>query len=296
MMKLIRIKPLLIASAILIQLIWYGIAVGQRMLHPVLYKQTDFSIFYTAGRIADTGRYDLIYDIETQRVTRQEFLSVPLQTTQVLPFNHPPLFVPLMQIIADGNYLASYWRWVAVLIVFLVATMIVFNQLLREEKMEAGPRWLLIITSVLFYPLFVSFFRGQDTVIVLLGVMLWMYGLVTGRAGLALAVLRPQIALMLAFPFLFKRGRVWWWFCGIASLFALYSLLLVGLNGVRDYFLMIGISAQGQGFEINQQAMLNLTGLILRLFPHVNMDILHLATWGLFCASLAGLSISDISF
>jgi hypothetical protein len=275
---------------------WYGTLVGQMLFRPDLYKPTDFSIFYTAGRIADTGRYDLIYDIETQRATRQDFLGVPLETANVLPFNHPPLFVPLMQIIADENYMASYWRWVAVLTVFFVATMVVFNQLLREEKKEAGPRWLLILASVLFYPLFVSFFRGQDSVIVLLGVMLWMYGLVTGRdalsgAGLALAILRPQIALMLAFPFLFKRRKVWWWFCGFASLLALYSLLLVGWNGIRDFFILIGISAQGEGLEIAQQAMFNFTGLALRLFSHGNLDIIHVVAWGLFCAALAGLSI-----
>jgi len=271
-------------------------AVWQRMLHPDLYKQTDFSIFYTAGRIADTGRYDLIYDIETQRVTRQEFLGITLETTQLLPFNHPPLFVPILQIITDSNYLASYWRWVAVLIIFLMATMVVLNKLLQVEKLKAGPRWLFILTSVLFYPLFVNFFRGQDSVVVLLGVMIWIYGLITGKdalsgAGLALTILRPQIALMLAFPFLFKRQKIWWWFCGVASLFAVYSLLLVGPNGVRDFFTMISISARGQGYEINQQAMLNFTGLFLRLFPQVNLDILHIITWGLFCAALAGLAI-----
>jgi hypothetical protein len=295
-MKRIKIKYLLIAAAILIQLVWYGILVGQMLLHPDHYQPTDFSIFYTAGRIADTGRYDLIYDIETQRATRQDFLGIPIETTNLLPFNHPPMFVPLMQLITDENYMASYWRWVAVMIVFLIATMVVFNQLLRGEKMEAGPRWLLILTSMIFYPLFICFFRGQDSVIVLLGVMLWMYGLVSGRdglsgAGLALAVLRPQIALMLAIPFLFQRRKVWWWFCGIASLLALYSLLLVGWNGVRDYFVLIGISARGEGFEINQPGMFNFTGLALRLLPQVNPEIIQVAAWGLFCASLAGLSI-----
>ena len=295
-MEPVKIKPLLMAAAILMQLMWYGTLVGQMLFRPDLYKPTDFSIFYTAGRIADTGRYDLIYDIETQRATRQDFLGVPLETTKILPFNHPPLFVPLLQIITDDNYMASYWRWALVIAIFLVAAMIVFMSLLRKEKMEAGHRWLLILACVLFYPLFVSFFRGQDSVIVLLGVMLWMYGLVTGRdllsgAGLALAVLRPQIALMLAIPFLFRRRKVWWWFCGFASLLALYSLLLVGWNGVRDFFILIGISAQGEGFEMYQQAMLNFTGLALRFFPQVNLNIIHAVAWGLFCASLAGLSI-----
>jgi len=201
-----------------------------------------------------------------------------------------------LQIIVDENYMASYWRWAAVLIAFSIASMVVFNQLLQEVKVHTGSRWLLILVSALFYPLFISLFRGQDSAIVLLGVMLWMFGLVTGRealsgAGLALAVLRPQIAIMLAFPFLFKQRKVWWWFCGFALLLSFYCIFLVGWNGVRDYFILIGISALGKGFGMEQQAMLNFTGLVLRLLPQVNLNIIHVVAWGLYFAAFAMLSI-----
>ena len=292
--KTIKIKHLLMAAAICIQLIWYGIIMWH--FKPDPHQPTDFIIFYTAGRIAATGRYDLIYDLEAQRAVHQELLGVPLAVNQFLPFNHPPMFVPLIQLIAGGNYTTSYWGWVAILAAFLVAAMIVFNRLLQAEKMEAGSRWLLILVSVLFYPLFISLFRGQDSVIVFLGVMLWMYGLLSNRdalsgAGLALAVLRPQVALMLAIPFLVKRRKVWWWFCGFASLLAIYSLLLVGWNGVRDFFFLIGVSAQGQWYGMEQRAMLNFTGLVMRLFPQGNLNIIHTVAWGLFCVGLAMLSI-----
>jgi hypothetical protein len=295
-MKDIKIKRLLTAVILIIQLIWYATLVVLRFPQPDLYKHNDFSIYYTAGRIADTGRYDLLYDLETQRGTRQEFLGVPQEIIQVLPFNHPPMFVPLMQISVDEDYTVSYWRWVAVLAAFVVVTMVVLNQLLREEKIASGPRRMLMLASVLFYPLFISFFRGQDSVIVLLGLMILMFGLLTGRdawsgAGLGLTVLRPQIAIMLAIPFLFKRRKVWWWFCGVAVFMVLYSLILVGWNGARDFIRLIGISARGEGFGIEQKAMLNFTGLILRIFPSGNVEIIHTIAWGLFCAGLVGLCI-----
>lgn len=77
-------------------------------------------------------------------------------------------------------------------------------------------------------------------------------------------VTRPQIAVILAVPFLFNRRRVWWWFCGGAAFLALYSLALVRFEGVRDFISLLRISAIGQGFGMNQNAMFNFTGMVLR--------------------------------
>jgi hypothetical protein len=65
----------------------------------------------------------------------------------------------------------------------------------------------------------------------------------------------------------------------------------VGWNGVRDFFSLIGISVQGKGFGMEQPAMLNFTGLALRLFPQGNLNIIHIVAWGLYCVALAILSI-----
>ncbi len=294
-MKSDKFKHLLVAAGIMIQLVFYGFALQQRSLHPILYKAADFSAFYTAGRIAATGRYDLVYDITTQEQTRQAFMPATPGSIEHLPFNHPPLIVPLLRLLVDGNYLASYARWAALMVVFLAAAMIILKRLLRSEQIQPPGQTLLILASAIFCPIFVSLFRGQDTTVVLLGVFLWLYGLITGRdvlagGGLALAILRPQIALMLAIPFIFRRRKVWWSFCVVAGLFALFSILLVGWTGVRDYLLLIGISAQGLGFGAGEHGMLNFTGLVLRLFPHGDLTVIHAVGWGLFCVALAGLS------
>ncbi len=104
-------------------------------------------------------------------------------------------------------------------------------------------------------------------------------------------VTRPQIAVILAVPFLFNRRRVWWWFCGGAAFLALYSLALVRFEGVRDFISLLRISAIGQGFGMNQNAMFNFTGMVLRLLPHADIDAVHVAAWGLFLAAVIGLSV-----
>jgi hypothetical protein len=131
----------------------------------------------------------------------------------------------------------------------------------------------------------------------LLGVIIWFYGLVKKKdafagLGLALTVIRPQIALVLAVPFLFNRRRVWWAFCGGAAILGLYSLALVGLEGVGDFINLLRISAIGQGFGMDQNAMFNFTGMVLRILPQIIIiNVVHIVAWLLFLAAAIGLSI-----
>ena len=192
--------------------------------------------------------------------------------------------------------MGSYWRWVLVMLGFLLATMAVINQLLRAEQWNRSSRIIFLVCSGLFYPIFVGLLKGQDSAFLIFGAILWFYGTVTKKdalagLGLALTVIRPQIALVLAVPFLFNRRRVWWWFCIGAAILGLYSLALVGLEGVRDFINLLKISAVGQGFGMDQNAMFNFTGMALRLLPQVNVNAVHILAWGLFLAAAIGLSV-----
>jgi len=295
-MKKFDSRPALIIAGLTLQLIWYGMLWSGMVFHPEEYKPTDFSIFYTAGRIAASGHYDLLYDIETQRQVREAFLGQSIQTTQVLPFNHPPLLVPILQLVSTQDYMASYWRWIFVMACFLFVTMIIINRLLRAMKWDRISRSIFISSSVLFYPVFASFLKGQDTAFLLFGASLWFYGVMTRKdmpagIGLALTVIRPQIAIMLAVPFLFNRRKVWWWFCAGAAVLGLYCLALIGPGGVRDFINLLQLSASGVGYEMFQNAMFNFTGMALRLFPNASLDLVHGIAWGVFLAVMIGLSV-----
>ena len=163
--------------------------------------------------------------------------------------------------------------------------------------MRHGADFAVFISAfMLFYPTFISVLKGQDSALLLLGGMLWLYGILREKdplagLGLAMLVIRPQIALVLAIPFLFKRRRVWWWFCGGALAFSIYSFLLVGVRGSQDFIRLLFQNAGGQSAGMNPNAMFNFVGMALRIFPHTNLGFIQNLAWELYLAAIIGLSI-----
>jgi hypothetical protein len=292
----INLFRVFIVIGLAVQLVWEGTLISQYILHSDTYKPTDFSIFYTAGKIAADGKYEYLYDIETQREVRESFLEKNIVPEQVLPFNHPPLLVPILQLIVSNNYMASYWLWVIFMIIFLGITMIVINHLLMQLGWTESTRALFIISCLIFYPIFVSLLKGQDTAFLLVGASLWVYGLIAEKdpvagIGLSLMVIRPQIALFLAIPFLFKRRKVFWWFLAGAAVLTALSVLMVHTRGVSDFIKLLVLSASGVDYEMFQNAMFNLTGLLLRIFPQSTLPAVHWVAWIAYISGLGGMCI-----
>jgi hypothetical protein len=127
-------------------------------------------------------------------------------------------------------------------------------------------------------------------------IMVWFYGLLTGRewlAGLGLAIVsvRPQVVLVLALPFIFKHRQVFFWFClGCGGLF-LVSWLAVGWEGIISFLNQVLLSAGGSFYGMQQSAMVNLMGLLIRLFPVVNVQIIHWICWAAYIAVLISLCL-----
>ena len=290
------IYSLIIVAGLGMQVAWYGLLWSRMIFQPEVSRPGDFSIFYTAGRIAAEGHIGQVFDIQLQLAVQEKLLGYKFPISNLLPFNHPPLLVPILQLISTQDYMPSYWRWVLIMLCFIIAIMLLINQLLKAEQWDKGSRSIFILCCLLFYPIFIGLLKGQDTAFLLLGAILWFFGLVIKKdamagLGLALTVIRPQIALVLAVPFLFNRRQVWWWFCLGAAILGLYSLALVGFGGVRDFINLLKISASGQGFGMDQNAMFNYTGMVLRLLPQANINVVHIAAWGLFLAAAGGLLI-----
>jgi hypothetical protein len=296
MQKPLNPTRILIIVGMALQLIWEGALFSQYLIHSGTTKPTDFSIFYTAGTIAASGKYESIYDIETQREVRETFLDTTITPTEVLPFNHPPILVPILQLLVSENYMGSYWRWVLCMIAFLALSMVVINKLLKRMEWKVQERVFLIFSSLIFYPVFVSLLKGQDTAFVLLGAALWVYGLLAEKdpvagIGLSLTVIRPQIALFLAIPFLFHRRNVFLWFLAGAAAWTALSVSLIHMRGVGDFVKMLLLSAGGVDYEMFQNAMFNLTGLLLRLFPHFSLAAIHWSAWIVYGLGLVGMCI-----
>jgi len=182
------------------------------------------------------------------------------------------------------------------MVCFLAMATVVISRLPPISKWERTQISVVLISSLLFYPVFISLLKGQDTAFLLLGVAIWVYGVINRRnlwagLGLSLTLIRPQIAIVLAIPFLFNRRKVFWWFCAGGAALGLLSLAMVGLTGTRDYLHILTVSAGGQEYGLNQSAMFNFTGLALRLFPQIDPGLIRWLGWGLFAAGIVGLSV-----
>jgi hypothetical protein len=123
-----------------------------------------------------------------------------------------------------------------------------------------------------------------------------MYGLVNENdrlagIGLALTTIRPHIAILLAVPFIFKRRKTWWWFALAAAVLALFSVALIGLRGAENYLRMLTISASGEGYKINEFAMVNFIGLLRRLVPDMPGASVRLVGWIVYACAVVLLCV-----
>lgn len=268
---------------------WTGL-----LAQPVLVS-IDYISFYTAGRIAGSSGYNHLYNLDLQRSIQQETLNTGAAPGAVLAYNHPPFLVPLLHMITENDYVGSYIRWsIALLLVAVLCFVVVFRFLQQDSRFTLSACVLTAAASVLFFPVFISLLKGQDTLFMLLGALIWMGAVLRQNdrlagASLVLVALKPHLALVLTIPTLLVRRRSVLPFCLTAALVALYCLLLVGFQGFHDFINIMGIAAHGEGYGLNQDKMYNFMGLLLRALPQADPAALRMLGWGLYVVTLGGL-------
>lgn len=234
---------------ILLQVILYVAA--WRTVQP---KETDFPAFYSAART--WANHHNPYSLEEQcRV------QLPIRGVPCLPFAHPPVLLPLISLVSSEDFNWSYYRWSLVLVLVTAICIVPIYYLCGD--------WKLTFQTILFFPVIVAITLGQDTPFILLAVFLWLWLLTTKRdvlSGLALsmAVVKPQIAILLAVPLLFSRPKAFAGFGLGASMLTVYSFALVGAEGFRGLLQIVEVMSEGEGYGINPRVMLNATALLVR--------------------------------
>jgi hypothetical protein len=220
-------------------------------------KRSDFAIYYSAGTVP-LGK---LYNIEAQREVQTRVLGSPFPVAGgVMPFNHTPVVVPLLHLVVDENYTASYLRWTSLLwLVAFVCAFLIF-------KMTGDVA--LAFAAASFYPLFTYVQQAHDAVFPLLGILLCAHLLslrkdIVAGIALSLTTLKPHFAIFLAVP-LIVRPKAFVSFCAASGLLAIYCVLLVGTHGVFEFLTLLRISAGGEVFGMHPMSMFNLLGLMER--------------------------------
>ncbi|MBI5943423.1 MAG: DUF2029 domain-containing protein [Chloroflexi bacterium] len=254
-----------------------------RLLGDPSLKTMDFVSFYAAGRLIRAGEYRQIYNFESEAALQRGIVGGSYD--EPLIFNHPPHVTPLLALTASGDYVRAYIGWSAIrLLVVLACGELVRRYLIHQGWMNLHA-WIGALGSVTFFPIFISLLGGQDTVFTLIGLLVWMFALVKGREmsaglGLAFATLSPTIAGALALPLFASRRRAGLWFIAGCLGLAIYSLLLVGVQGLKDFLGLLRISSQGETYGFDWSGMYNLLGFLVRAFPSLGIETARSIAWG----------------
>ena len=251
---------------------------------PVERTGADFIHFYSAGRIAQSQGATHVYDLSLQQKVQEEQVGFPLAPGQVLPYNHIPYLIPILKTIINPDYIVSFYRWDSIMILLYISGAIMLSWLSKQAGLDRGSVAISAIGSLLFLPVFVSLMNGQDTAFLFLGAAIWMYGLVSGQeylagAGLSLTTVRPHIAVILALPMLFRHRKVFLAFALSAGGLALLSVLILGMDGLREFINVLLITAGGEWYGTKQYAMFNLIGLLTRTAPWLEADTVRTVGW-----------------
>jgi hypothetical protein len=263
---------------------------------PAQRTASDFMAFYAAGRNALEHTAAEAYDVGLTKTNEEKILGYRIADQDVNFLVHPPVILPILWLIAHFEYVPAFYLWASFLLI--LCALCAYMTAKISQAVEGVNQPVLWWSTFLFFPLFISVVNGQTSGMLLLGILLWYYGLVqnSGRVaglGLALATISPQIALVLAIPFFFNATyrKVWWWFCIGGLILAGLSIAMVGVEGVKNYLHILSLSASGEGYHTNESAMVNLIGLIKRLFPNIDGASIRMAGWA---GSLIGLIILNL--
>ena len=262
-----------------------------RLLGDPSLKGMDFISFYTAGRIARQGSYPLLFDLDSQRAVQHTIVAADTFAGGVNLSQHPPYLAPLLSLLAVDDFIQAYILWTLV----RLAVMGICGKLIHRFLARSGwdPLSALLGTfgALSFFPFFLGLLGGQDTAFIMLGLFLWMFGLLGADdawsgIGLALASLSPLISGALGLPLLASRKKAGLWFVAAISGLGLYSLSLIGAQGGKDFLGLMRLSSQGEGFGLNRSAMYNLLGFLLRTFPSLGAREASLISWAAFGISI----------
>lgn len=295
-MKRIRSGLLLLVIAITLQMAWYAMLMVSYVRTPGKLEGADFLTFYSVGRVAREYGLNRVYDLSLEAAAQAQAAGISLGSQQILPPNHPPFLYPILGLLAGLKYRAAYFSYALLLVLLIVACLPALYRVFQHNGWSPFQARIALIGVLLFEPLFISVLKGQDSALLLLGGLLWFSGLTRNNdrlagLGLSLTLIRPQIAIMLAVPFVFQRRKIFGWFFAGAAALGFYSFLQIGWTGLLDYFHILTVTAGGEGYGLAETAMFNFTGLLLRIAPQLDIEIVHTIGWGLFATALAGLFV-----
>jgi hypothetical protein len=124
----IKYQRILLLAGMFSLLIYYVFQWVQMISDPTLRTSLDFVAYYSAGRIMQEEGAAQVYDVTSLHEMENHVVGYELKDEQVLPYLHMPFLLPLLSIIVDGNYAASFLRWDLFLVAIYAIGFFVFSK------------------------------------------------------------------------------------------------------------------------------------------------------------------------
>lgn len=264
-----------------------------RVHDSILEGYGDFASFYTAAQIVRSGQSPRLYDPALQWKIQQEFSRTVKIRLGPLPYIRPPFEALLFLPFAYLSYPIACLVWMAIKIILLLTIPLLLPW--PDSEDGAIPPAVAGLVSFAFFPVAFDLIQGQDSVLLLLILVLGLRLLLRHAdlacgAVLALGMFKFHLVIPLIAIFLLrKKFRVALGFVGVSFVLFTISLVMVGWSGVLAYpkYLWRLNVTPGLGMVVKPHSMPNIRGLLTVLLGNGPLPVV--AHW-----FLAGLIVLGI--
>ena len=266
-----------------------------RLRDSILEGYGDFASFYTAGQIVRSGQSARLYDPVLQWKIQQQFASTVKIRLGPLPYIRPPFEALLFLPFAYLTYPTACFVWVALKLILLLTVPLLLPRADDGDSAVPTPAVVTLI-CLAFFPVAFDLIQGQDSVLLLLIVVLGLRLLLRNAdlacgAVLALGIFKFHLVIpLIAILVLKKKFRVALGFVAVSSVLFTISLAMVHWSGVLAYPRYLLELNPGLGM-VKPQRMPNIRGLLTVLLGNgplptgVHWFLAGVTIFGIFIAS-----------
>lgn len=256
-----------------------------------LFWRADFTAFYTAGLMVRSGDAARLYDYALQTSYQQQVLQGRSFLGGLLPYNYPPHLALLMAPFSFVPLPVAFGLWTLLQVVLLLWLVRLLYRIAIEWPVVE--RRALICVTLALPMLLRSFFLGTLSLFVTVMFLRFYVALKTthheqGGLWLALVSVKPQLLPVPALMLLV--GRHWRVLLAAAAVgLLIVSVVGFGVGWLRwgEFVAVLSRSASaGNTLGIYPEAMYNLKGTLVLLFPGWPESTINRISWSAFLVSL----------
>jgi hypothetical protein len=205
------------------------------------FNPVDFWAFYTGAVLVWDGHGNHLYDLGIQSQYQFQLLGALHLNGRVLPFIGPPHLALALLPLAALSPIWAISSWIALQMILLV---LIIRLYIAENPELTWPERIVYIGALVSFPiLFVTIYKGQLSLIILLCIILWIREMRKGNdqgtaIWLLIGSIKPQLIVV---PFLLtilaRRWKAIAYFAAGGTLVTVICAISLGPGSIRDFML-----------------------------------------------------------